>query len=802
MAGIGKTTLAAALAREHADQPVFWMTLAAGVNISIEAVARQLALFLLAHGQQHVMPLIQHLDSAAQPLPPNQQLALICTSLAQLNAAGQAPLLCFDNVHLALEDPALINLLNQLVATTPAKLLLASRTEVRLPGIAALRLGGLERAEGLRLVGRLGGDLAPDLAERLLKKTGGSPMLLRLAIGYLHDGRDDLASAIERLEHAPHIASYLLDTLLAHLTPQTLRLLALLALFRKPIDLDGPTLPDLSEVVISQEDFSMALAEIRRWNLIDHPAQATLQPLVRDQLLVSLAPDRRQRRVLHRIAAAWFEQIDTDVVEAAYHYACADDLESAVEVLTDRQSLVLSRSQAYAAVEIVDDLLARARRRSDDQNSIIRRLMLIRGDLLVNTLRATEAEANYRQALAATAQPTLRAFIIQRLADSLAQRGQASDALRLCQDARAALSASDTLLLAQIASTESHANLTVGEHDAALRSAEQALALADQIDEVLPHRAAEIEVRIRLVIGSILRVRQQFGAALAQLQSGIAAIRRAGTTQSESHYDLAIGSLLFVQGDLQAALAWCDETLPRLQTRGESLAAGRLLNLRAFCLLYRGRLAAALAAVDQSQAIAEIIGDTYSLNVAQIRRSRILIALGRIAEARVLIERAVAAAESAGAIRDLGYLLDRLAMVEMAEEQPLAAQATLRRALTLTAAEDDTKLYADLRHDLAAATLMTGAVAEAEQLLAVPSQASDAPTNYERELIRALVLLANGDSASAASITRAIADQARAAGYELFGVIADRVLAVTVVPPPLAGLGRLLWIVGDDSTTV
>jgi ATP/maltotriose-dependent transcriptional regulator MalT len=331
----------------------------------------------------------------------------------------------------------------------------------------------------------------------------------------------------------------------------------------------------------------------------------------------------------------------------------------------------------------------------------------------------------------------------------------------------------------------------------ALRSAAQVLALADQLAEILPHRAAEIQACTRLVIGSILRVRQQFGEALAQFQSGIAAVHYAGTPYLESQYDVAIGSLLFAQGDLQAALAWYDETLPRLQARGESLAVGRMLDMRAFCQLYRGQLSAALASTDQSQTIAEIIGDAYGLNVARIHRSHILIAIGRTAEARMAIELALASAELVGGPRDLGYLLDRLAMVQMVDEDAVAAQATLRRALTLTAAEEDARLCTELRHDLAIATLMTGAVAEAEQLLGEPPQVSDLPTDMERQLIHALIQLARGDSSAAASIAHTVAAQARATGFELFGITADHVLAAIGAPPPLAAWGRLLWVVGN-----
>ena len=59
MAGIGKTTLAAALAQDWANsQPVFWLTFTNGVTTSVEIVIRQLALFALAQGREQVVPIL------------------------------------------------------------------------------------------------------------------------------------------------------------------------------------------------------------------------------------------------------------------------------------------------------------------------------------------------------------------------------------------------------------------------------------------------------------------------------------------------------------------------------------------------------------------------------------------------------------------------------------------------------------------------------------------------------------------------------------------------------------------------
>src|SRR5262245_32362172 len=139
LAGAGKTALAAELARNYAPAaPVFWLTFSAGRNTTVEAIVRQLALFVRAHGQTVAEPLLRP-DGAALPL--EGQLKLIGAALMQLvSLRGEPPLLCFDDAHLVRDNAAVIQALGHLRATTPAILLLISRERVSLPCVAQVRL--------------------------------------------------------------------------------------------------------------------------------------------------------------------------------------------------------------------------------------------------------------------------------------------------------------------------------------------------------------------------------------------------------------------------------------------------------------------------------------------------------------------------------------------------------------------------------------------------------------------------------------------------------------------------------------
>jgi ATP/maltotriose-dependent transcriptional regulator MalT len=116
-------------------------------------------------------------------------------------------------------------------------MLLTSRADVGLPGVASIRPPGLDEQEGLELIGRLGVQLDSPLAERLLQKTDGSPMLLRLALGQLRNQRIEPVLFIDQLERQPQIAAYLIETMLRGLPNDVWCLISLVAVFRASLSI-------------------------------------------------------------------------------------------------------------------------------------------------------------------------------------------------------------------------------------------------------------------------------------------------------------------------------------------------------------------------------------------------------------------------------------------------------------------------------------------------------------------------------------------------------------------------------------
>jgi tetratricopeptide (TPR) repeat protein len=419
-----------------------------------------------------------------------------------------------------------MTVIRYLVEATPVHLLLTSREQLPLPGVSVFRLAGLEPGEARTLVAQLDQTLPPELVERLIARTAGSPMLLRLSLGQLHTTAEP-ARLIEHLETQPEIADYLLDTTLRQLGEPAAALLALLAVLRQPVDLHDETLMELYQASEGPCDLLAALAELQRHQLVDHPATAQLHPLVRDQVYARLVGDVARRRRLHRLVADWFEQARGDVLEAAWHFGQAGDLPQAAEVLAGQGRALFRRGQALSAADLAGALLTRASRRP----APARQLHMLRGDLLVNTVRAGEAEAAYREALALSRTAPLRAQVAWRLAESQLQRGQVAEALELCRQSAADLAPTDTLLLAQLAASESRAQLMLSQYDDAIRAGERATALAGHLRMVVPKEAAEVRARALAILGIVARLRRQ-PEAFASLRRAVAAAHERPSTSS------------------------------------------------------------------------------------------------------------------------------------------------------------------------------------------------------------------------------------------------------------------------------
>src|SRR5579859_161114 len=348
--GTGKTTLAAAIAAELSkDHLVCWLTLTEGITTPAEAVIRRLARCLDRGGQPEAKPLLDpsRLD---RPLPFDEQMYLLATALTRTKAR-----VFLDNAQLLGDEHRTRTVVEHLAGASNAAFVAISREDFRLDGFETFPLTGLDRREARALIERLAGDTLPQRLQGLLiDKTEGSPMLIRLALGTVgvtdpDRPEPDPAALVERLEAQSAIAAYLLRTTLAGLTEPAERVVTQLAVFRHPVDLLDGRLLEASQAAEGRYNVIAGIDELRRRQLVDHAARATLHPLVRDHVYAGLAGQLERRRQLHRVAAQHCDDARDDPLEASWHYTRAGDHTDAADLLTARIADLVSSGRGERA---------------------------------------------------------------------------------------------------------------------------------------------------------------------------------------------------------------------------------------------------------------------------------------------------------------------------------------------------------------------------------------------------------------------------------------------------------------------
>lgn len=789
--GVGKTTLAGHVAREYAaTMPVFWLTLTEGVTTSVEALMRQLALFLVANGQDQVKPLVAADPSVKIALSLDQQIALMGSALTR-----QPALLCFDNAELIQRDEACLQVLRHLCATTPVFLLLTTRESLPLTNIAEITIDGFECEEGVAFITQSAHHaLDEKLAERLLEKTDGSPMLLQLALGQLLDQHAGAESFIARLETQPQVAAYLLQTVQKQLSPGAWRWLLLLAVFQQPVNLYDPYLVERVNALGGIENIGEAIAELQRRRLIGDAAYAHLHPLVRDYVYLTLNAQVVLRQRLHRLAADWFGDKNQDAFMAAFHYTHAGLLDSALDMIEDNKCTIVGRGQALSAVALLDEVQVQLKRLRTDRTERLRRLLTLRGTLLMGTLRVAEGEANLRQAMALASSPAVRANVILELASLISQRSNFREALQLMQLAKAELAPGDLVLRARLASLESAAYESLGDPEAAAHAAHEALALSDQLVEWPQSVVGEIRARAQGELAACARARRDLTAAMHHAQAATATARAAGAQRAAVLYLTFIGGLYYDQGNLEDAFRYRQEGLEGLLAIGDVHSAAYILNQLADIHHLWRQETQALEKLAQASDTLRIVGDMRGLAGSESSRASSLLWCGQVQEARHVIEQLLAETRGESTERLWGYRLRKQAMVQLVQGEMSTALTALREALNLPSARAHRMLYFELRNTHAFALAAAGDPDAAARILADTPRMEGLSrwANLDRDLFEGYVALAQGDRDAAYGWANQVLQ--RADQYALYRQCAVQLMYAIQEAVPVGEFPRLLWV--------
>lgn len=795
--GMGKSTLAAAFAREYARQhPVCWLTFDQEHNRSAEDVVRQLALFGLSIGAAgaHV-PVLRRIATGAASTPLRQQVLAVATALQ----ASRAPLLVFDDVQFAAEFPALTVVITKLMAGAPyCCVLFVTREMLDFAGTPHLMLGGLARDEALTLLNALcappgaplaaGRAPASDVFEQILTHTAGNPLLLRLA-----------ASRLEQTVHLPpalfgaQLADGLVDTLLTWLSPAGRRILDLLTVARTPLNLDAPGLAELLSGGDPGYGHNAAVNQLVRGRLIEHRACAGLHPLLREPLLANMEARPTERRLIHQLAGRW-AILQGDFVGAAHHCLRAGDLMEACTLLVDARLEHLPAGEVNAAVAVLDEAASSLRRsiHLPDYRSTLGALLARRGDWLINTSRAAEARVDYRRAIAATDAPLPRLQLAYRLAMSLLQVGQAHDALQLCIDAAQQLAGlTETAAIpvrAQLTGAHVRALLGMGRLEEAAALCQEAIAAARTLRLTDPTLAEKVCTDAYRGLGYIARRQGRNADARVDFLRAASHARSAGLHREEAETLGHLSATLRELGDFAGAFQHGRHALAVAQNAGNDYLAANLLHHMSITSYFHAQLAQALAYSEQAAILHQAMGDSEGMVSCDILQAVVYAAIGPLSSAIAAIDRALSNSQLFDNRWLQGMALYVYGIVHTFAGNLAAAAATLDNALSIPAFASDPPQAASALLFLGINAIAQGDLTRAQKIL----RELPAPCAIEVELLTGLfhgmLYLAAEDATAAAAAAADTQRRSVAAGYLIYAAEAARLQTAVAEPPPQATL--------------
>lgn len=788
--GVGKTALASSLAQSWAKKgPVFWLSFVPGGNTSPESLAHQLALFALDQGDETVSPILRReKDGPAPPL--DRQAGLLAKGLDKPES-----LLCFDEAHFLSREQGTMSLLERLMKATRAHFLLISRENLPLPGVGHMLLSGLEAEESSELVKRFGLRLDTQQLERLLHKTEGNAMLLRLAIGYLIDQRGDAGAFIDHLETRPQVTTFLLESVLHELSSSSWELLRLLSVLRRPVDLLDAKVVDL--VQTAWEDFSMrkALDELEQRHLVNEATYASLHPVIRDHVLGELSADPPTAKRIHSLAASLYDKPDGDIVEAAFHFLQAGELERLTEVLATQAENLLARGLGDAALQVVDEALPQVRNLGTNGAYMLRHLLSLRGELLVSSPRAEEAEIAFREAYALAQQTSLEAGpriqLVSNLVNALLHRSRPSEVLEICKE-NAEIAESGGVMAAQLASHEARAYLMLSKFTEAETTAQRALDLSKGFENITPRLVFRIRASALAIQGIVQHLRREHDAAVVSLREAITAARLAGSQQLEYRTLFNLANIYYDRGDFDSARQSLQEVLAGFRSLGDSFSEARALNSLGSISYVMAELDDALQNAERALEIKQQIGDNQGVVYAKNLKINVLLAAGRVNEALEFARQVVSELGITQEPRAQSAALDTLALAEIIAGEPDHALATLDRIDNLPGTKDGRIISYMLNHR-ALALICKGELQATEETLAREVPAKGEPEiDLERELTLAILEWAKGDKTGCIEAAKQVVQHSEKIGYRLYAEFARRLASVSP-SVPLAALPRRVF---------
>jgi ATP/maltotriose-dependent transcriptional regulator MalT/tRNA A-37 threonylcarbamoyl transferase component Bud32 len=601
-AGVGKTTLAAAMARRfaHPDR-VFWHTLRP--DESVERVFWALAAHLANQGFDQVWRRL-HQQSLSGALP---ALTLIGDYLVDL-LIGKGYLLVLDDAHLGETDAAFVHFVRRIYEAAQAEHVQLIATVRRAPAWATREvvqtLEGLQPAEVAALLDTQQVQLSETQRNQLYAHTEGNPKFLLLACNALQRG-DDPEQLVHALAQAGDIAEYLIAEVHRLLDEQEQTLMGVVAAL-----LDQPASRDAIEYMLDADDLWDQLNQLSRSYMLSVSA-GPQGPLYSQHSLVQRFYYQRQglrrRQKLHQRAGEFYEREERNVLLAARHYTLAGEFEQAARIVVGEVGPLLNQGAAGDLAAVLRDLpLERL------PVGLSAGVLTARGEVALLQAEYANARSALEQALDYGSQTE-------------PGPGQISDQARRYR------------LLAMV-------DIRNGHYERAEENCLQGLALAEALGQPNSERA-----RLYAQRADVLFRQGEYEQAEAACQTGLSMLPPAPAAPRERALILQrLATIVGNRGEFSTAIQQLEAMQPLVRRVGDPLLLSVVLNNLGIYLHFSGEHDRALNAYDEALRLKDQTGDVHGRIQTMMNMGLVHQALG---EPQAALERYLGA-------RDLGRRIE------------------------------------------------------------------------------------------------------------------------------------------------
>lgn len=429
MAGMGKTTLGAKLARTVADSSnnIFWFTFDQVEKSTADALYWALASFLDSRGEPNLWTYLHGEIGAQKPLERMAKLNLLMTSLASGNHV-----LCFDDFQVAAHLPDIVYIFKtirqrfvDLHQGLPARIILMGRElSPDMEYLVSEPLRGLTEAETAAFIADRSVTLPDNLIKQLWARIEGNPRLLELSLSALATMQpSNQENFVASLARKSDIRDYLMNNVYTALTLEEQTVMGALSVFAGAIEREG------AEDILSTAGVSNVARRIDALinkHIISETDDERLHQhsLVRDYCYHML--NRNERMHYHQLAAEYYEQ-DKNYLSAAHHHFEQKSYGTALDLLASHSWTIINAGG-------VGGLLEQLNRFQRDRLSTAQRITLekTRGDCYRIKGEYQQAITAYDTALGHTVIDDARAELLRLIGGTYLKMGDYDRVLEYC----------------------------------------------------------------------------------------------------------------------------------------------------------------------------------------------------------------------------------------------------------------------------------------------------------------------------------------------------------------------------------